>query len=414
MQYGLIGKKLGHSFSKEIHHQIDAYDYILKEIPEEELDSFMKSKDFKGINVTIPYKQDVIPYLDFIDENAEKIGAVNTIVNKDGKLFGYNTDFIGLRKMIVNEGIELKGKKVLILGTGGTSRTACAVAESLEAGSVIIVSRSEKENTITYEKASVEHNDAQVIINTTPSGMFPSVDSMPIDLSHFKKLEGVVDVIFNPLRTKLVVEAQKSRIKACGGLFMLVQQAVSASELFFEKTIPSSKVFEIYDDIISKKRNIVLTGMPGCGKSSVGKRLSAELKMPCFDSDEEIIKREGMTSAQIISQKGEQEFRKIESEVIKELCLKNNIIISTGGGAVLKDENIIRLKNNGLIFFIDRSIDKIRPTTDRPLSDSQDKLKKLFDIRYPVYCETADFQITSDEVIEHTVNKIIQKFREER
>ncbi|MBR5646129.1 MAG: hypothetical protein IKX23_05765 [Treponema sp.] len=411
MKYGLIGEKLGHSFSKEIHNQLGSYDYVLKEIPKDELDAFMKAKDFAGINVTIPYKKDVIQYLDFIDDNARQIGAVNTIVNRDGKLFGYNTDFTGLQKMIVNEGIKLKDKKVLILGTGGTSRTAHAVAESLQTGEILCVSRSEKEDTITYEQAVKEHNDAQIIINTTPSGMFPSVDSKPIELNSFKKLEGVVDVIFNPLRTRLVIEAQKKGIKACGGLYMLVQQAVSASEFFFDRTIATSRTNEIYSLIISKKQNIVLTGMPGCGKSTAGKKLSEKLSMPYFDTDEEITKREWKTPAQIINERGEDQFRILEEEIIRELSLKNNVIISTGGGAVLRKQNIFHLKNNGLIFFIDRKIENIRPTSDRPLSDSQEKLKKVFDFRYPLYCAAADFTVTSDEVIEHTVNKIIQEFR---
>ena len=228
MEYGLIGEKLCHSYSKEIHNQIGSYDYILKEIPENELSDFMRKKDFKGINVTIPYKQKVIPFLDFVEENARKIGAVNTVVNKGGKLIGYNTDFEGLKRLVNSMGVSIKEKKVLILGTGGTSRTALAVAKSLEADETLIVSRSKKPGAITYEEASLHHADASFIINTTPSGMFPDVAGCPLSLEKFQKLEGLVDVIYNPLRTKLVLSAQKKGIAAKGGLYMLVQQAIAA------------------------------------------------------------------------------------------------------------------------------------------------------------------------------------------
>ena len=240
MEYGLIGEKLGHSYSKDIHNWIGNYEYEIKEIAKENLNSFMTEKNFKAINVTIPYKQDVIPFLDSIDEHAKKIGAVNTIVNKNGKLFGYNTDFIGLRTLIVNAGANLEGKKVLILGTGGTSKTATEVAASLNAGQVLIVSRREGENCITYDDAVKNHNDAQIIINTTPCGMFPKANDMPIDLQPFEKLEAVFDAIYNPLRSNLVLAAEKKGLIAKGGLFMLVQQAIAAAEFFFESKIENT------------------------------------------------------------------------------------------------------------------------------------------------------------------------------
>jgi len=413
MEYGLIGEKLGHSFSKEIHNQIGDYDYVLKEIPREELVSFIKGKDFKGINVTIPYKSDVIPYLDFVDENAKQIGAVNTVVNKKGKLYGYNTDFIGLKRLILSMKLDLNQKKVLILGTGGTSKTAGAVAKNLGAASIFIVSRKESENTITYEEAVKQHSDAQIIINTTPCGMFPSIEGCPIELSSFTQLQGLVDVIYNPLRTNLVLAAQEKKIKAQGGLYMLVQQAIAAAELFFDRELFNSRGDAIYKNLLGKKQNIVLTGMPGSGKSTVGKEIAKKLNMTLFDTDKEILRLTGKAPSQIITEEGEEKFRQIESDVCKELSLKNNVIIATGGGAVLRKENIIHLKHNGKIFFIDRDLENICPTENRPLSNSKDKLEALYKVRYPIYTSTADFHIKSDNNIQNTVQSIITAFTQE-
>ena len=413
MEYGLIGEKLGHSFSKEIHNQIGNYDYVLKEIPREELVSFIKGKDFKGINVTIPYKSDVIPYLDFVDENARQIGAVNTVVNKGGKLYGYNTDFIGLKRLILSMKLDLNQKKVLILGTGGTSKTAGAVAKNLGASSIFIVSRKESENTITYEEAVKQHSDAQIIINTTPCGMFPNIEGCPIELSSFTQLQGLVDVIYNPLRTNLVLAAQEKKIKAQGGLYMLVQQAIAAAELFFDRELFNSRGDTIYKNLLGKKQNIVFTGMPGSGKSTVGKEIAKKLNMTLFDTDKEILRLTGKSPSQIITEEGEEKFRQIESNVCKELSLKNNVIIATGGGAVLKKENIIHLKHNGKIFFIDRDLENICPTENRPLSNSKDKLEALYKVRYPIYTSTADFHIKSDNNIQNTVLSIITAFTQE-
>lgn len=406
MEYGLIGEKLGHSFSKEIHNQIGNYNYELKEIPKTELEAFIKERNFKGINVTIPYKQDVIPFLDFVDDAAKEIGAVNTVVNREGKLFGYNTDFIGLKRLILSKKIDIEGKKVLILGTGGTSKTATAVAKSLKAGEIFIVSRKESPKTITYEQAVSIHKDANIIINTTPCGMFPKIDETPISLESFEKLECVVDVIYNPLRTQLVLQALEYGINAIGGLYMLFQQAIAAEEYFFEKSVSFDKVEKIFKKIESDKKNIVLVGMPGCGKSTVGKKLASELNREYFDTDELITKKYGKTPADIICEKGEKAFRDIEAQICAEISMKQNVVISTGGGAVLRSENIFNLKKNGTVFFIDRNIDKIKPTGNRPLSDSRKKLEEVYKVRYPIYTKCADFCIKSDENISHTVEAI--------
>lgn len=439
MEYGLIGEKLGHSYSKEIHAEIGNYNYELKEIPKNELESFIKERNFKGINVTIPYKQDVIPLLDHVDEAALKIGAVNTVVNRDGKLYGYNTDFIGLKRLILSQKINLSGKKVLILGKGGTSRTAFAAAESLGAGKIIFVSRkasdelaekgvsqrgngsSEKsenlENsglsyetaeTVSYEAAASLHSDASVIINTTPVGMFPKTEGCPIDLAPFSKLEGVIDVIYNPLRTNLVLSAQKRNIPAKGGLFMLVQQAVAAAEFFFDTPLDPSRAEQIYKKIEFQKKNIVLIGMPGSGKSTIGKELSSALGRTFYDTDSVIEKNEGKAPSELITENGEKAFRDIESGVCKELSTLTGAVISTGGGSILREENVNFLKQNGELFFLDRKFEKIRPTKDRPLSNSVDKLKEVFRTRYPIYCASADFHINCRENKKQTTSTIIK------
>lgn len=408
MEYGLIGEKLGHSFSKDIHGLIGNYDYQLKEIPKGELDAFMTSKDFKAINVTIPYKQDVIPYLDYIDPKAKEIGAVNTIVNKDGKLHGYNTDFIGLKKLVEFTGINPAGKKVLILGTGGTSKTAAAVASDLGAEKILKVSRTTSETTIDYNQAVKDHTDAALIINTTPCGMFPNTDGCPISLDTFTKLEGVVDAIFNPLRSNLVLSAQEKNIPANGGLFMLVLQAVAAAEFFFEKSIPAEKGMEIFKKILGQKQNYVLVGMPGCGKTTLGQMLSKTTGKTFIDSDSCIEEKEGKTCKQVIEEKGIDYFRDIESQVIKELSLKQNLVISTGGGAVLRSENVINLKQSGIILFIDRDIENIKPTESRPLSNSQDKLKELYDVRYPIYSKAADYIIKNNHKAQDGLEAILK------
>lgn len=314
MEYGLIGEHLGHSFSKEIHNRIGAYSYEIKELRPDEVESFILSKQFCGINVTIPYKQTVIPYLDEIDEMAKAIGAVNTVVNRAGKLYGYNTDFEGMRRMIKKLALSLENKKVLILGTGGTSKTAYAVVRSMGAASIYKVSRTESESAISYETAKSLHSDADIIINTTPCGMYPHDTERPIDLDHFPSLQGVVDAIYHPLRTKLVMQALKKGIKACGGLYMLVAQAVCASEHFFN--ICEDRTNEIFAGIIAEKENIVLTGMPASGKTTVGKLLAERLHKQLIDTDEVIIQKAGMPITEIFRKYGEAYFRDLESEVI--------------------------------------------------------------------------------------------------
>ena len=388
-KYGCIGKKLTHSFSKEIHAKLADYAYDLIELAEEEIAPFFEKKDFAAINVTIPYKQTVIPYLDSISEVAERIGAVNTIVNKDGKLCGYNTDYYGMKALIERIGIDLTGKKVLVLGTGGTSKTARVVAADMGAAEILTVSRRKTDHYITYEEAVQKHADANVIINTTPSGMYPDCESRPIDITEFMQLIGVVDVVYNPLCTNLVLDAKQRGIKAEGGLYMLVMQAVVAVERFLDTTIAKEVADQVFASIYASKENVVLTGMPGSGKSTVGKCLNIE-GFEFVDTDEEIEKRCGCSIKELIQEKGEAHFRALETEVIREVSSMNCRIISTGGGAVLKEENVRALKRNGKLYFLNADLSRLKATDSRPLSDTQKKLARLYTERMSLYTGTAD------------------------
>lgn len=408
MNYGLIGEKLGHSFSKEIHEKLADYTYELKELKPEELDGFMLVGAFKAINVTIPYKQAVIPFLDEISPLAKVIGAVNTVVNRGGKLYGYNTDILGMKGLLAYNGISLLGKKILILGSGGTSKTARALATECGAGEIQIVSRTGNGG-ITYEEAYAKHTDAQIVINTTPCGMYPHIEGAPLDLAPFSRLEGVVDAIYNPLRTELILNAQSRGIPAAGGLYMLVAQAAYAVEFFLDTKIEESKIAEIYRSTLVAKENIVLTGMPGCGKSTVGRVLQKALNRPLLDTDVLIEERYGKTPAEIINAEGEPAFREKESAVIGEIAGKNGCIIATGGGAILRDENVRNLKKNGKLFFIDRPLELLVTTEDRPLSSDRELLKKRYNERYSRYCDTADISITPAIDLEEICAKIIKE-----
>ena len=413
MIYGCIGEKLGHSFSREIHARLFDYEYELCEIPKGELDSFMTKRDFKAINVTIPYKLDVIPHLYEISDTAKKIGAVNTIVNKDGKLYGYNTDFSGLCALIKRNGIEISGKKALILGSGGTSKTANAVLQHLGASEILTVSRSEKEGFITYEQAKKLHSDAEIIVNATPSGMYPNIDGCAIDVNDFPKLSGVVDAVYNPLRSQLVIAARRKGIKAIGGLYMLVAQGAHAAEKFTGVAVSEEKIEAVYKSLVFEKQNIVLVGMPGSGKSTIGKLLAAELGMDFVDSDEEIVKKTGKTIPQIFDEVGESGFRKIESEVILEISKLSHTVIATGGGAVLNAKNTELLSYNGRIYFIDRALSSIEATSDRPLSSSRADLEKRYNERYDIYCSCADVHLKCGDDAEENAEKIKEEFKNE-
>ena len=413
MKYGLIGEHLPHSFSKEIHAKIASYEYELHELSKDQLAGFMQKYDFSGINVTIPYKEAVIPFLSEVDETAKRIGAVNTVVNRNGKLFGYNTDAYGMRALILKTGLDFTDAEVLILGTGGTAHTAHAVAESLGAKTTITVGRTAKNGAVTYDEAYRSHADADFIINTTPCGMYPYPDGkegmagIPVELSKFTSLRGVIDAVFNPLRTNLVLEAAERGIPAGGGLYMLVAQAVAAAEIFTGTAYDAEIPDKVYREIRAEKENIVLTGMPGSGKTTVGQYLANELGRRFYDTDAEIVKKTGKEISALFAEIGNDGFRALEAEVIAEISGHvTGAVIATGGGAVLRDDNVRALKRTGRLYFLNRSLDKIEPTADRPLALDRAALEARFRERYERYLATCDIEIVTDENVYHTADSI--------
>ena len=412
MKYGLIGAKLGHSFSREIHARIADYEYELCELTPQGVDALLKERAFNAINVTIPYKETVIPYLDSISENARKIGAVNTIVNREGKLYGYNTDYAGAKALINHAGVSVAGKKVLILGTGGTSKTLRTVVSDMGAKEICIVSRHPKENEISYEAALTRQTDAQVIVNTTPVGMYPNNDAVPISLEGFADLSGVIDVVYNPLRTRLVLEAQKRNVPAEGGLYMLSAQAVYASALFTGADLSEAMIEEAYRAVLNQKQNIVLIGMPSSGKTTIGKMLAKKMHREYLDTDAMIVQESGMEIPKIFEMYGEAGFREIESRAVQTASQKSGIILATGGGAAMREKNVEMLRQNGKIVFLDRALQLLTATADRPLSGNFEALKKRFDERYPTYCSVCDLRIENDKTPEAAVQRILNAMGE--
>ena len=406
MKYGLIGQKLTHSFSKDIHDKIGRYSYEHIELEPEEVGSFLEGRGFDGLNVTMPYKQTVIPYLDELSDLAREVGAVNTILNRNGRLTGYNTDVGGMKILFKDLGIDPAGKTVLIAGSGGTSRTAERVVSDLGAAEIFRVSRSGRNGAITYEDAYRDHADANILINTTPAGMYPDVTGMPFDIEKFTHAEGALDVVYNPLTPAFVSKAREQGITAVNGLYMLVGQAVLAAEIFTGEEIARSEVDRIYHELMSEKRNIVLTGMPCSGKTTLGKLLSARLGRPLIETDDEIIARAGMPITEIFRIYGEKHFRDLESEVIAKASSGVGKVISTGGGAVLRRENVDALKMNGTVVFLDRPLEDLMPSDDRPLANDGEKIRRLYETRYPVYTGAADVKVKVEGTEEHTADEI--------
>ncbi len=412
MKCGLIGEKLGHSYSCEIHSAIADYDYRLIELPRTALDDFFTARDFDGINVTIPYKESIIGYLDEISPEAERIGAVNTVVNIDGRLVGYNTDYFGIVALLGKAEINPQGKKVLILGTGGTAKTASTVLADMGAREIVKVSRTAKDGGITYSQAVENHNDADIIFNATPVGMFPNDEGMPIDIDGFPTLEGVVDAIYHPLSTNLVSSAKKKGVKSIGGLYMLSAQAVYASALFMGKDVSSVEdglIYEAYNAVLRKKRNVVLVGMPASGKSTIGRILARKTEKEFVDIDEEIEKRIGSTIAEFFEKYGEDEFRAVEREVTAEVSKRSGLIVAIGGGCPLFDANVDALRRNGVLVFLDRDLENLVVTSSRPLSSDKEKLAKLYKDRYDRYLSVADVAVDSNRAPEEVANKIIEE-----
>lgn len=417
MKYGLIGEHLGHSFSKQIQTRIAEienvkdYDYQLVELDKEEFKEFMEKKDFKGINVTIPYKKDVIPYLDEMDESAKAIGAVNTIINVDSKLKGYNTDFGGFLYMVKAHNVHMEGKKVLIIGNGGACAAVKAVCKHENAKDIVIVSRSANRGAIGYDEMYTSHLDADIVVNTSPVGMFPNIVNAPIDVSWFHKLECVLDVVYNPILTRLCFEAQEADIKRVIGLEMLIAQAKYTFEIFENMSFDDSIIDEIKKEMLKDRCNIVLIGMPSAGKTTIGKMLEEKLGKEFFDLDDMIIAKAGKSIPEIFQESGEAGFRAIETEVAIEASKMNNKIIATGGGVVKHKVNMDFLRLNGITIFIDRDIDKlISSDPNRPLSSSKQALQQMYKERYPLYQKYAAYIAVNNANIEETVDDIVNAY----
>ncbi len=411
MRYGLIGEKLGHSFSKEIHEQIANYTYDLIPLSKQEFPIFMQERNFNALNVTIPYKKDVIPYLDHIDPFAKEIGAVNTIVNIDNQLIGYNTDFYGFQYMLEQHNIQVKNKKVVVLGNGGASCAIQAVLKHKKAKEIVVVNRTKYENTISYDECYQYHTDAQIIVNTTPVGMYPNINNTPIQLASFPKCEAVLDVIYNPIFTSLCIAAKNANITYVGGLEMLIAQAKQSIEHFTGKSLPTSIIGEVYHKMLQEHFNIVLIGMPSAGKTTIGKQLASLLCKDFVDTDEEIIRSTKKTIPAIFEEQQEEGFRKIESTIISQISVQKNTVISTGGGVIKKKENIDALSKNGIFVFIDRPLEMLLTNdSNRPLSNSLENLTNLYHERMPLYKKYADIVVTNHGSIQECVNQIIQAF----
>jgi len=411
MKYGLIGEKLGHSFSKIIHEQLADYTYDLIPLTREELDVFLQKKSFSALNVTIPYKETVIPYLDEVDAHARKIGAVNTIVNRKGILKGYNTDFYGFRYMLLHNGIDVRNKKVLVLGKGGASKAVIAVLEEMGAKEIRTVYYKENPETITYEECYQNHADAEIIVNTTPVGMYPKADECPIELSRFPRLCGVADVVYNPLRTQLIIEAEKRNIPGAGGLEMLVAQAKYAAEIFLDTKIDDCRIDEIHADLLKERSNLVLIGMSGGGKTVLGKKAAEKLGKTFVDTDEEIVKCIGMPIADFFAKKGEPAFRKMETEVLHEISSRNDLVISTGGGIVKNPLNIEYLKRNGRIIWLKRDAELLQSGNGRPLAPDKAATLKLYEERLPLYTASAEAVAENNGTAEEGLENILKAYK---
>ena len=400
MEYGLLGERLGHSFSPQIHRDLAGYDYQLLPTPPEAVEDLFARRAFQGLNVTIPYKRTVMPLCDEIDPRAAAIGAVNTVVNQNGRLTGYNTDIDGFLYMARRAGVDMAGKKVVILGSGGTSRTARAAAGELGAREIVTVSRHGEDN---YQNLS-RHADAQVLVNTTPVGMYPNWGQSPVSLESFPALEGVLDVVYNPLRTALLLQAEERGLPCSCGLPMLVAQAKRAAELFTGQNIDDSRAEAVLHGLRGQLTSIVLIGMPGCGKTTVGRALAEKLGRTFVDLDEEIVRRAGTSIPEIFAREGEAGFRERESALVREFGERTGLVVSTGGGVVTRRENYIPLKQNGLLLHLRRDPAAL-PTDGRPLSQATAP-EELWRRRAPLYAAFADGEIDNNGPLAGTLEQI--------
>lgn len=406
MKCGLLGRKLGHSYSPQIHSYLGEYSYTLFEKEPEELADFLHRGDFTGINVTIPYKKDVIPYLDVLSPTAQKMGSVNTVVRRsDGSLFGHNTDYFGFVSLVKHCNLSVTGKKVLVLGSGGTSNMAVTALNDLGAFPVVI-SRSGENN---YGNLHL-HADASIVVNATPVGMYPNTGVSPIDLKQFSKLEGVLDVIYNPAKTQLLLDAEALGIPHENGLWMLVAQAKEASECFTGNKLPDTCIQQIHRILVQQMKNIVLIGMPGCGKTTIGRLLAQQLGRTMADADEKIAELAGKTIPDIFSQDGEEVFRHWETDALCQLGKQSGLVLATGGGCVTRPRNYPLLHQNGVLVWLEREL-SLLPTDGRPLSQST-RPSEMYAARKPLYETFSDIRISNSGTPEETVKRILEQLEE--
>ena len=410
MKYGLIGEKLGHSWSCEIHGMIpEDYEYELRELAPGEVGAFVSARDFRAFNVTIPYKKAVIPFLDHLSEEAALTGSVNTVVNKNGVLYGYNTDVYGLTAQLLRDGNPIRGKAAFVLGTGGVSKSAAEAAKRAGAKSVTFVSRGEKDGAVTYEELSARTDEVEYIVNATPVGMFPGGGVSPVEVAVFPNLRGVTDLIYNPLRSELVRQARSLGLPAQGGLFMLCAQAVKAASLFFDKEFAPELAEDIFTRLTAQKENIVLIGMPAGGKTTVGRMAAETLGRPFIDTDDWIVKKAGKSIPEIFAQEGEAVFRELESDAIREAGALTGAVIATGGGAVLRQKNVTALKQNGKVFFLDRAPELLSPGTGRPLFADPQQAFQLYAQREPLYRAAADVTVDNNGTAKQAAEEILRR-----
>ena len=405
MKFGLLGRKLGHSYSPMIFDLMGGYEYLLHEREPDGIEDLLRSEPFDGLNVTIPYKKDVFPFLDEVDGLAKRLGSVNTVVKRNGHLTGYNSDYYGFTSMVHRSGIDVTGKKVLVLGSGGASVTIVAVLQDMGAN-VVIISRSGGNN---YNNLHL-HADARVIVNTTPVGMYPNTGKAPLDLSRFPLLEGVLDLIYNPARTQLLLDAERLGIPAMNGLWMLVAQAKKSAEWFMDRQIPDSVIGDIHRRLRDRMENIALTGMAGCGKSTVGLLVAEQTGKQFVDADREIVKLAGKSIPEIFADEGEEAFRAYETQVLTELGKKSHLVIATGGGCVTQERNYPLLHQNSRIIWLKRDAAAL-PTDGRPLSQKTAPAV-LYEQRKPLYAAFADASVENDSTPEHCVQRIIAALEE--
>lgn len=388
-QYGLLGEKLSHSYSPQIHSMLGDVPYDLFEKQPEELESFLREGSWDGLNVTIPYKKAVIPYLDEISPEAREAGAVNTMVKRNGRIYGDNTDITGFRAMVLYSGVSVAGKKALVLGSGGASRAVCIALRSLDCTPVVI-SRSGPDN---YENIG-KHSDARIIVNATPVGMYPHNGETPLSLAGFSACEAVFDLIYNPFRTKLLLEAEERGIPHVNGLYMLVAQAKRSAEIFTDTPIADSEIERIYRALALQMSNLVLVGMPGVGKTTKANAVSALTGRPVLDSDVLFAEQYGCTAAEMITSKGEDAFRLAEHEVLCQAGKRSGAIIATGGGVVTRRMNYEPLHQNGIIVWLQRRLEDLS-IKNRPLSQ-RNSLEDLYAVREPLYRAFADYIVDLD------------------